>query len=208
MKNKRILKALTAITAIFLLSMVFAILPSAAEVSTCSPTATSEGIRVPVRVSFTVADPPADAAGKSFNFEVTTLDGAPQPDTAFFALTDGGEKEVHFQFDRPGIYKYRVSQLPGTDEYWSYDGTVWLVDVYVFTDDAGTLTPTVIIRQESGNKAAVCSFQNRYVKPDEPPSPDTGDKSGALPAALGVAVAAAVALLLILPIRRRRRQDT
>ncbi len=83
MKNKRILKALTAITAIFLLSMVFALLPAAES----SP----EGINVPVRVSFTVADPPADAAGKSFNFEVTTLDGAPLPETAFFALTDGGE---------------------------------------------------------------------------------------------------------------------
>ncbi len=201
MKSKRIFKALTAITAIFLLSMVFVILPAAES----SP----EGIRVPVKVSFTVADPPADAAGKSFNFEVTTLDGAPLPDTAFFALTDGGEKEVHFTFDRPGIYKYRVSQLPGTDEYWSYDGTVWLVDVYVFTDDAGTLTPTVIIRQESGTKAAICSFRNRYIKPDEPPSPDTGDKSaGVIPAALGVAVAAAVALLLIVPLRRRRRQDT
>ncbi len=192
-------KAIAAITTIFLLSMVFVILPAAES----SP----EGINVPVKVSFTVADPPADAAGKSFNFEVMNLDGAPQPDTAFFALTDGGEKEVHFQFDRPGIYKYRVAQIPGSDEHWRYDGTVWLVDVYVFTDDAGVLTPTVVIRQESGNKAAVCSFQNRYIKPDEPPSPDTGDKgAGVIPAALGVAAAAALSLLLIVPLRRRRRE--
>lgn len=86
MKSKRIFKALTGITAIFLLSMVFVLLPAAES----SP----EGIRVPVKVSFTVADPPADAAGKSFNFEVTTLDGAPQPDTERFALTDGGSGDA------------------------------------------------------------------------------------------------------------------
>ena len=79
-------------------------------------------------------------------------------------------------FTQAGEYTFKVSEVAGTTQGVTYDGTVYTVTVEVTegeTDPAKLAIGTVTYSDAGGKTAASLSFTNKYTPPDEPdPGPD------------------------------------
>lgn len=85
--------------------------------------------------------------------------------TAFPAIT----------FDHPMRVSYQVEQVPGRTRYYTYDSTVYQMDVMITQTSQG-LAPTVVLnRKGQEEKAGELVFTNRYDPPPKSGQPQTGD---------------------------------
>lgn len=101
-----------------------------------------------------------------FSFLLKGENKAPMPEgsegnTKIITLTGRGEAELgRFPFEKAGVYTYRVSELDGGEEGWSYDASVYTLTVTV-TEQKGKLTATQSL-EKNGQRARELVFINRY----------------------------------------------
>ena len=143
---------------------------------------------------------------ETFTFQMKALtDGAPMPDGAkdgvlTMDIVGSGEKEFgEAWFDKPGQWKYEITEVNTKAENYTYDNTVYtlIVDVKEVAD--GTQfklekTETIV----GGNGQIV--FTNTY---EEPPIP-TGDTTIVVPYIV-IGVSALILLLMLLFRTRKNR---
>ena len=92
-------------------------------------------------------------------------------------VTGAGEASFSISYDELGIYKYTVKQKAGSAANWTYDDTVYNVDVYVLRDEeTDTAEPLVIVYASDGTKADLV-FNNTYKAPAKPSASSTPSKS-------------------------------
>ena len=92
------------------------------------------------------------------------IEGEPKADSDVFLLKRSQKREVSILITEPGNYTYYVSQTQGTDDRINYDSTVYKVDVFVTSNDAGTLSIPAINIYEQGSTAKLrhCSFSSPW----------------------------------------------
>lgn len=79
-------------------------------------------------------------------------------------------------YDSVGVYKYRLYQIKGDAQYYSYDDTVYILGAYVTAIPDGSIQCSVVLNEENSNaKAADALFTNGYYPPET--KPKTGDSS-------------------------------
>lgn len=84
---------------------------------------------------------------------------APAPEQAEFPGVEEGSFAV--TLTEPGNYKYKIYQEPGTDERFRYDETVYTVELFVTTDEVGTLSASVTVGvEDSSHKPDSVAFEN------------------------------------------------
>ena len=176
----------------------------------------------------------------TFGFTLEPLAGAPAPDgadengVATVTINGAGSATIgSVTFDKAGTYSYKVYEIAGDAEGWTYDGSVYTVTYTVTDDGSGVLSATAAISTADGAADAV-AFENVYTapkpeepvepeeptkpedpakpeepvkpKPKKPAIPNTGDATQtALP--VGLAVAAAAVLAAAVVVRRKGRRS-
>lgn len=99
------------------------------------------------------------------------------PENNVIEVTGAGEASFSISYDELGIYKYTVKQKAGSAANWTYDDTVYNVDVYVLRDEeTDTAEPLVIVYASDGTKADLV-FNNTYKAPAKPSASATPSKS-------------------------------
>lgn len=80
-------------------------------------------------------------------------------------MRGAGETSFSIAYGHPGIYRYQVTQRPGTDENCQYGNDVYDVTVYVTNGLTDTSTLDVSVKAErvgSNNGKSVIEFSNVY----------------------------------------------
>ncbi|MCI7812261.1 MAG: FctA domain-containing protein [Lachnospiraceae bacterium] len=124
-------------------------------------------------------------------------------------------------YENPGIYKYTIRQLAGTNPKCTYDDTVYEMTVYVTNaEDGSGLEATAILYPDSdGTKQIEAKFHNEYeteTEPEtevpeteqpitEPPShnPKTGDESNLSLYMILIGISGAVIVFLLAKNKRK-----
>lgn len=82
---------------------------------------------VPVKALLTKVD-----GGKHvYEIGITPLEGAPAPIEDTILINEDSEGTLDISLDEPGTYIYKVEQIPGDDNRYKYDDTVYYVTVFV-----------------------------------------------------------------------------
>jgi pilin isopeptide linkage protein len=115
-----------------------------------------------------------------FTFVLSGKDGAPVPSST--TVTINGEGTAKFgtiNFTRTGIYEYQIYQRDDAVVNYTYDYSVYTVDVYVTYDTTGDLVATYCAYTDDVKKAKI-EFVNKYsydspvpFNPDETEPTDT-----------------------------------
>lgn len=110
-----------------------------------------------------------------------------EPVTEYAPMPEGCEERCELDFtgsgklifplisyDSVGVYNYRLHQIKGNAQYYSYDDTAYILGVYVTAIPDGSLECSVVLHEENSNvKAADALFENGYYPPQT--KPKTGD---------------------------------
>lgn len=172
---------------------------------------------------------PVALAGGEFTFKLTGLDGAPMPAGAVdgsITVTNRADGVFVFGdivFDEAGTYTYELTEVAGTDEGITYDGSTHTLVVVVSDEDADGDGKLDIASLTYDGESTLPTFTNETTS-DEPPTldpdqsgtdepaepttpgvPDTGDRTvSALPAVLALGGVALVGGALAVARRRVR----
>ena len=166
------------------------------------------------------------ASDEAFQFRIEGADGAPMPESELASVT--GEGTASFgaiAFDEPGTYGYKVSEVAGDAAGFTYDETVYDVEVTVIDND-GALEATW-----TANGEAAITFTNKYSNDEAGGGEGGGGKTTKKPTtkaataskaaasqlsttgdylavgAVALGVVAAIALVVALVMKRRRKAD-
>lgn len=98
--------------------------------------------------------------------KLEALDGSPEAEVNQ-KLIDGTDSfTIHF--NSPGNYKYRVSQIPGDDEYTTYDDAVYIIYVVTFYDNDELVSALAISPEGDTDKVEKVEFNNKIAIPEFP----------------------------------------
>ena len=120
---------------------------------------------------------PVALAGGEFTFKLTGLDGAPMPAGAVdgsITVTNRADGVFVFGdivFDEAGTYTYELTEVAGTDEGITYDGSTHTLVVVVSDEDADGDGKLDIASLTYDGESTLPTFTNETTS-DEPPAPD------------------------------------
>ncbi len=121
---------------------------------------------------------PVALAGGEFTFKLTGLDGAPMPAGAVddsITVTNRADGVFVFGdivFDEAGTYTYELTEVAGTDEGITYDGSTHTLVVVVSDEDADGDGKLDIASLTYDGESTLPTFTNETTS-DEPPAPDS-----------------------------------
>lgn len=147
--------------------------------------------------------------------EAVTKD-APMPEKTVLTIQNGGKAEFGpIEYTVPEDYQYKIYQLDGEAERFTYDKTVYLVTVRVVNDGKGGLGSEIwAIKEGTEKKTDRIRFQNSYQAPGGSgsgktprpstslPGPQTGDQMNLL---LWTGTTLTSLLLFILLLRKQQK---
>lgn len=120
---------------------------------------------------------PVALAGGEFTFKLTGLDGAPMPAGAVdgsITVTNRADGVFVFGdivFDEAGTYTYELTEVAGTDEGITYDGSTHTLVVVVSDEDTDGDGKLDIASLTYDGESTLPTFTNETTS-DEPPAPD------------------------------------
>ncbi len=169
----------------------------------------------PVKKKLT-GDTPTEAVRFSFTFKAisTTAEqykGAlPMPKEAngkqsmTIEIVGAGEKEIgEIWYDRAGTYIYEIQEVPGSSTAYSYDKSVYRLEVEIVEGEKSLEDIQTVYRDGVKISAQSFEFTNKYTKPV---SPKTGDENNiVLWAVLMAAALAAVGVTAFVLIKKGRK---
>lgn len=102
-------------------------------------------------------------------------DNAPMPEQAkdqkvVIEIQGKGKKEFPpMTFTQPGVYRYEITQRPGSEKQYQYDSCVYTVTVYCTADSAQRLETSVVALEQGKEevKKEAVRFVNRYEAPKD-----------------------------------------
>ena len=129
-------------------------------------------VTIPVEVQVMEDSVPSDV---DFTITLTPNEsGNPMPAASSITITDSEIGEFGpITYTKPGDYIYTVTQVKGSQKYFTYDTTSYTVTVRVVNDGEGGLTSeTWAIEEDAGVKTDAILFTNAYDPPVAPtPTP-------------------------------------
>lgn len=136
--------------------------------------AASEEVSIPYRQTW--SNKSGRSVDNSFEYRLTSKDGAPLPDEASgdcysFKLkgNTGGSIKLHFPFTKPGYYNYLVkAYIPERKAYYSYEEETYDVMIMVINSDDGLGIGAMTIQDRSLAKYSELKFSTKYTK--KPPA--------------------------------------
>lgn len=139
----------------------------------------STSIPVEVEVS---GDSIPKGMGYKVMLEAVTKD-APMPEKTVLTIKNGGKAEFGpIEYTVPEDYQYKIYQLDGKAERFTYDKTVYLVTVRIVNDGRGGLKSEIwAVKEGNEKKTDAIRFRNSYQAPHNGGSGSTSRPSVRLP---------------------------
>ncbi len=149
-----------AIVGMMALLMVFSV---STRVSAASDTATAR-IAVQQKISGT------ESSDETFTYRLEAEDASsPLPENQETTVDGAGQAAFDITFTQVGVYRYTLSQIPGSAEGWTYDDEVYTADVYVLRDASLENLETHVIYYNSQGEKVDPAWTNTYEAPVQDP---------------------------------------
>lgn len=157
MKKSRRLPGIMFLLAVLMMIMI----PFAAFAEEFSCT-----VNLPVKVQIDGKNPPA----LDYKFKIEAENNAPLPEVTEVTVNASESGTVEFgpiTYNRPGNYRYRITQITDNRLNLTYDSRTYAVTVQVLRSEDNTLHAEIVASTGSsdGSKASEIAFVNKYSRP-------------------------------------------
>lgn len=88
-----------------------------------------------------------------------------------FVLEGSQSHTMRLRFKHDGVFEYRLRAVNDRKENYSYDTSVYTIEIHVFNVASGGLDSQVIVKNESGEKCGELKFMHSYKASEKPVSP-------------------------------------
>ncbi|MGN0324607.1 MAG: hypothetical protein ACI4DZ_16005 [Oliverpabstia sp.] len=85
-----------------------------------------------------------------------------------FVLAGSQSHTIRFRFVHGGLFEYRLRAVNDKKENYSYDTSVYTIEIYVLNKESGGLDFQVIVKNEAGEKCGELEFTHRYKASKKP----------------------------------------
>lgn len=138
--------------------------------------ADSVSVSIPVKQAFTTSKEIPEDLDREGRYELTAkTSDCPMPkgtENGSYTFTLTGDEEAQIgeiTYLHGGIYSYELRQVTEDKDRYTYDRTVYQIDVCVKNEADGSLSTQIIAANESGEKVSEIAYYNSYegVEPPE-----------------------------------------
>lgn len=151
---------------LFALMLIFTVLATLFAPAASAAGAVVDGQSLTLEVTVSLSDHPSDMPDETYTVVLTPEDADnPMPSSSDLKIVGEGSGEFGaMTYTKPGIYKYTITQTPGSTERWTYDDGVYNVTVYATNKESGDgLDINVAIYKDGATeKTGEIVFENVY----------------------------------------------
>lgn len=87
-----------------------------------------------------------------------------------FVLAGSQSHTIRFRFMHDGVFEYRLRAVNDSKEHYSYDTSVYTIEIHVLNGASGDLYSQVIVKNEAGEKCEELKFAHSYKTLEKPGS--------------------------------------
>lgn len=106
-----------------------------------------------------------------YELEAMTAESIVPEGEETFVLEGSQSHTMRFQYIHGGVFEYRLRAVNDKKENYSYDTTVYTIEIHVLNESSGGLDSQVIVKNEAGEKCGELEFSHRYKASEKPVSP-------------------------------------
>lgn len=123
-------------------------------------------VNLPVKVQIDGKNPPA----LDYKFKIEAENNAPLPEVTEVTVNAADTGSVEFgpiTYNRPGNYRYRITQITDNRLNLTYDSRTYAVTVQILRSEDNTLHAEIVAStgNSDGSKASEIVFTNKYSRP-------------------------------------------
>lgn len=88
-----------------------------------------------------------------------------------FILEGSQSHTMRFQYMHGGVFEYRLRAVNDSKENYSYDTSVYTIEIHVLNEASGGLDSQVIVKNDAGEKCGELEFTHSYKSSEKTVSP-------------------------------------
>lgn len=132
-----------------------------------------EEIALTVSQTFDIENNPSSDVDQNCRYELkglTAESSVPEGEDTF-VLAGSQSHTIRFRFMHGGVFEYQLRAVNDRKENYSYDTSVYTIEIHVLNVASGGLDSQVIVKNETGEKCGELEFTHRYKASGKPVSP-------------------------------------
>ena len=91
---------------------------------------------------------------------------SPMPKTSKVQVTGTKKDAFQISYMRTGVYRYTLSQVAGESKNWTYDQSVYSLEVYILRNEQTDSLRSLVVAYNAKGKKVDPIFTNRYQTPE------------------------------------------
>lgn len=91
---------------------------------------------------------------------------SPMPKISKVQITGTKKDAFQIQYEKPGVYRYTISQVAGDGKNWTYDQSEYSLEVYIMRNEQTDTLQSLIIAYNAKGEKVDPVFMNRYQAPE------------------------------------------
>lgn len=149
-------------------------------------------IALTVYQTFDIGNNPSSNVDQNCRYELEGLTAesiVPKGEDTF--ILEGSQSHtMRFQYMHGGVFEYRLRAVNDSKENYSYDTSVYTIEIHVQNEASGVLDSQVIVKNEAGEKCGELEFTHRYQASENPvsssnPKPEPDNTGSSTPVKTG-----------------------
>ena len=91
---------------------------------------------------------------------------SPMPETSKVQITGTKKDAFQIQYEKPGVYRYTLSQVAGDGKNWTYDQSEYFLEVYIMRNEQTDRLQSLIVAYNVKGEKVDPIFTNGYQAPE------------------------------------------
>ena len=91
---------------------------------------------------------------------------SPMPEISKVQITGTKKDAFQIQYEKPGVYRYTISQVAGDGKNWTYDQSEYSLEVYIMRNEQTDRLQSLIVAYNAKGEKVDPVFTNRYQAPE------------------------------------------
>lgn len=135
--------------------------------------------RVTAEIKFSREISGTESTGEKFTFRLEAEDeNTPVPEQQDITVSGAGDTAFEIEYTEPGVYRYTLAQIAGNSTGWTYDDSMYTVEVYVLRDSTLENPESLVIMYNDKGEKTDAVFTNSYkTETKTEPGQDTPTKT-------------------------------
>ena len=93
-------------------------------------------------------------------------------------ITGTKKDAFQIQYEKPGVYRYTISQVAGDGKNWIYDQSEYSLEVYIMRNEQTDTLQSLIVAYNAKGEKVDPVFMNKYQAPEAKQSADIKTLAG------------------------------